>query len=488
MESKLTPLQGLIFLAIYGLLMIGVTVWVGRRQKQSTPEFLLASRNVGILAGAMSIAASWIWAPALFVSSQKAFEQGLPGAFWFIFPNLAALLLFAPVALRARRLLPNGYTLPQYIRMRHGRGVHILYLIQFFGLQICSFAVQILAGSTLIQSITGLPFMAVATCLVVIVLTYSLMGGLRASVSTDLVQMILILLICAITVPWAVVEAGGIQTVAKGLGGVTGTFTNVLDPWVAYSFGISTTIGLLSGPIGDQMHWQRAYALKRDSDVVKTFVLAAFLFILVPLSLSFLGFLAAAEVANGTLAIDNTQIVGASTVSHLLPDFMLIVFAVMLLAGLCSTLDSILCAFSALTVADVFGGKLSPRDLDNDSGLERVRLARGSMLFAALMGLSIASIPGLQIIHLFLFYGTLRASTLIPSVLTLFWPGLKSRAVFLAVLGSMIFGAPLMAAGTYLKSPHLSVAGSLAVVVIGLTVSVVGSRFYSKSNTTASGL
>ena len=38
----------------------------------------------------------------------------------------------------------------------------------------------------------------------------------------------------------------------------------LIDPWVAYSFGIPVTIGLPSGPIGDQQHWQRAYALKSD--------------------------------------------------------------------------------------------------------------------------------------------------------------------------------------------------------------------------------
>ena len=78
---------------------------------------------------------------------------------WFVLPNVASLLVFAPLALRIRKILPTGYTLPQLMRQQHGRGVHILYVIQFFGLQICSFAVQILAGATLIQMMTGLVFM-----------------------------------------------------------------------------------------------------------------------------------------------------------------------------------------------------------------------------------------------------------------------------------------------------------------------------------------
>lgn len=345
MEQILTSAEGIVFLTIYGAVMIAATVLVTDRRHQDTPEFLLAGRRVSVLLGAMSIAAAWIWAPALFVSSQKAYEQGLPGAFWFIFPNLLALLVFAPLGLRVRQVLPKGYTFPQYIRLRHGKGVHVLYLIQFVGLQLCSFAVQILAGATLIHTVSGLPFSIVAAFLILIVLTYSMLGGLRASVVTDFIQMFLILLICAITVPWAISEAGGFSAVTAGFGGESGNFSNLFDPWVAYSFGISTTIGLLSGPIGDQMHWQRAYALKSDADVIKTFVLAAFLFVLVPLTLSTLGFVAAGRAYSGAegWTVASPQMIGPTTVSYLLPDYMLIAFSVMVLAGLCSTRFYSLC-------------------------------------------------------------------------------------------------------------------------------------------------
>ncbi len=102
--------------------------------------------------------------------------------------------MLAKLALRIRKILPTGYTLPQLMRKQHGRGVHILCVIQFFGLQICSFAVQILAGATLIQMMTGLGFHVVAGVLVLTALTYTVLGGIRASVVTDFLQMTLILL------------------------------------------------------------------------------------------------------------------------------------------------------------------------------------------------------------------------------------------------------------------------------------------------------
>ena len=131
MQNVLDQTGGLIFLFLFGAVMIALTAWVGRGRRRDNAEFLLASRSIGVLPGAMSIAASWIWAPALFIASQKAYEQGIAGLFWFTFPNVMALVVFAPLALRIRERFPSGYTLPQFMGSRHGRSVHVLYLIQF---------------------------------------------------------------------------------------------------------------------------------------------------------------------------------------------------------------------------------------------------------------------------------------------------------------------------------------------------------------------
>ena len=481
MQNVLTPTGGLLFLVVYGAIMIGLTAWVGRGHKRDKAEFLLASRSIGVLPGAMSIAASWIWAPALFIASQMAYERGIAGLFWFTFPNVMSLVLFAPLALKIRRSLPHGYTLPQFMSIKHGRGVHVLYLIQFFGLQICSFAVQILAGSVLIQAITGLSFYVVALILVVTALTYSVMGGIRASVTTDFLQMSLILSISAVTVPWVLLKAGGLSAVAAGLGGHMGDIPNLFDPWVAYSFGIPVTIGLLSGPIGDQMHWQRAYALRSDRAVIKTFLLGGLLFVIVPLTLSLLGFVAADSRVSGDWAISSSQMIGPITVSNLLPGFMMVIFSAMLLSGLCSTLDSILCAASSLASVDLVGSSRK-ENLSDKHDLGQVIIARVSMFITAGIGLGIACIPGLQIVHLFLFYGTWRASTMIPTILSLYWEKLNSKAVFAAILASLIFGAPVYAAGSLLNNPHLSVAGSLLVLGIGWSTCMIWTALAPDTN------
>lgn len=482
MDTVLNPSGGLLFLLLFGVAMVVLAARASRGHRMDRAEFLVAGRSLGVLPAAMSIAASWIWAPALFLGSQKAYDQGLPGVFWFIFPNLLSLVFFAPLAFQIRRLLPAGFTLPQYMRQRHGRPVHILYLLQFFVLQICSFAVQILAGADLIHTLTGLSTAFVAFALVAIALTYSTMGGIRASVTTDFLQMVLIFGVIAITVPWVLAKVGGFSAVSAGLGGATGGYRNLFDPWVAYSFGIPVTIGLLSGPIGDQQHWQRAYAMRTNGDVIRAFALGAVLFVIVPVSLSLLGFVAADPTISQGWSISSSQLIGPITVQNVLPPFMSVLFSLMLLAGLCSTLDSVLCACSSLAVVDLLGGGAEAVQSNQDER-RQVFMARLSMFIVAVLGLSISLIPGLKIVYLFLFYGTWRASTMIPTVLTLFWKKLRSGPVFVAILSSLVLGAPLFAFGSLINNPNLSVLGSVLVPSIGIIVCYVGTkRINSLSN------
>ncbi len=133
----LSPLTGYILLFTYGLFMFGVSFFYLKASK-TNENFLVADRKVGFLKSGFSTAATWIWAPALFISSQKAYQQGLPGVFWFTVPNILCLCIFAFFAHYLRKKFKNGYTLAQYMNLRHSRRVQILYIISLSALSICS--------------------------------------------------------------------------------------------------------------------------------------------------------------------------------------------------------------------------------------------------------------------------------------------------------------------------------------------------------------
>src|SRR6266545_3135545 len=150
--TLISTATGYVMLLVFGALMLAIVYVFGRWGRwRSKDGFLVAGRNVGWLLGGFSIAASWIWAPALFVSVQMAYQKGLAGIFWFTVPNILSLTIFAFLAPRIRAQLPQGYTLPQYIHHRFGTSrIHRMYLFPFFFYQLMAVTVQLFAGGSLV--------------------------------------------------------------------------------------------------------------------------------------------------------------------------------------------------------------------------------------------------------------------------------------------------------------------------------------------------
>ena len=87
------------------------------------------------------------------------------------------------------------------------------------------------------------------------------------------------------------------------------------------------------------------------------------------------------------------------------------------------------------------------------------------MLCLLIVAIAIANIPGLTVTYLFLFYGTLRASTLLPTVMTLLGKKLTGKGVFTGVLTALCVGLPIFAYGNLAGIPAVKAAGSLTTVL-----------------------
>lgn len=461
---------GLAILAGYAI-MVSAFVWFfSKGFVFSKTSFLVANREIGRVPAAFSIAASWIWAPALFLGSEKAYTQGWVGLFWFLVPNVLCLIFFSFFAKRIRNLFPDGFTLSGYMRERYSKRVQTMYMVALVGLATCSFAVQLLAGGKIISTVSGLPYFWVTVFLALIPVGYSLYSGLKASILSDFLQMAVILTFGGAIIYGAVSAGGGFETIWKGLYGRTGTYTNLFSGDglnVFYTFGLPVTIGLMSGPFGDQSFWQRTFAIKRAA-VQSSFVIAAFLFGIVPLTLSALGFLAAGMSFKAT----NVSQVNIEMVITLLPGWVIVPFLYLLLSGLVSTLDSRLASIASLGGHDV----LTRSKGTADQSKKMVMLySKGSMVILVLGGIAIANIPGLTIVYLFVFYGTLRASTLLPTIITLLKKQVSEAGMFWGILISLSIGLPIFAYGNMYNIIPAIIGGSLFTVLASGSIVLLAS-------------
>ena len=456
-------MNGFIILAVYAVIMLAATFLFARRGNGSE-DFYVGDRKMGAVVSAMSIAATWIWAPALFTSAEKAYSNGIPGLFWFLVPNVLCLLFFIPFAKTIRKRMPGGITLSGFMGNEYKNdGVKKIYGVQLAGLTILSTAVQLLAGGRILSNATGMNFTLTTVILAVIAYSYSQFSGIRASVMTDVVQMLFILVACAVFVPWALSMPGGTQNLLKGFHGITGDYNKLFDAKgmeVLLAFGLPTAIGLISGPFGDQCFWQRAFSVD-EKKIGRAFGLGALLFGLVPLSMGTLGFIAA---GSGYVAQDK-GIVNFELIRALFPSWVVVPFLFMLISGLLSTVDSNLCAAASLST-----------DWDKTCGTDgekRKISPRTVMVLLLIIGILIANIPGLTVTHMFLVYGTLRATTLLPTVLTLCRVKLAAKGITAGVSAALLTGLPVFAYATIKELPLLKTGASLYTVLISGILAVI---------------
>ena len=495
MTPVLTQAQGYFLVVTFGFAMVALTWFVSRdrRWRSTGAGFLVAGRQVRWPVGAPSIAASWIWAPALFVSVQKSYELGLAGIFWFTLPNIIALVIFAWLAPRIRQTIPGGYTLPDWIKYRfNDKRLHKLYLVPYIWYQIMAICVQIFVGGLMLNFLTGISLNAMMFLMLAIGLAYSLISGLRASIITDLLQMVFILLALIVVIPW-VIQAGGAGGISGGLAGIENT-RGILDPGVAFSFGIVTSIGLIAGAISDQQYWQRSFAIRKQ-DLKKAFIVGGLLFGVVPIALSPLGFLAANPEV-GVPAIEGTGLpmIGIATVVELLPSGVAVFFVIMLLAGLTSTLDSGLCAASSLYAIDMArlseaertvlqkertGIQLTAADATAMAELDKytMRRARIGMWGIAAAGLGTALIVQhlFSLDRLWWIFNGVASCFVVPTILSVFWDRLSAKGAFWSIVASLI-GMIAFVYGNWVANDQITVGSAIFIVVVALIICIAFRR------------
>lgn len=485
--NSLSPAAGYWIIILFGIATILLTYFASRSERwmKSGTGFLVAWRNVPWWLAAPSIAACWIWAPALFVSVQKSYQLGLPGIFWFTAPNILALVIYGFLGPKIRSIIPGGYTLPDWIRYRMGsETVHKVYLIPYIWYQVMAVTVQIFVGGLMLNYLTGIPLNLLMILMLVICLIYSLISGLRASVVTDFVQMALMILGVLLIPPW-VASKVGIDAVVKGLGGLEG-HTNIFDPKVAFSFGIVTSIGLLAGSISDQQYWQRAFAIK-PKDLVKSYVVGGILFGIVPIMLSILGFVA----ANPDLGIAMPQgvglpMIGIEVVARLLPLWATVFFVVMLLCGLMSTLDSGMCAASSLYAIDLVHLPPAQREVlaKERAGLvmteeelrikdqidrETVGRARTGMYGISALGLILAFIVQhlFSLDRLWWIFNGIATCFVVPTVLSLYYDRLSAKGVISGICCAGV-GMVFFVYGNWVQNDVITVFSALFIIAVSL--------------------
>jgi SSS family solute:Na+ symporter len=157
-----------------------------RRRMRGFEDFFLASRRVSGPWTAISLTASWFGATSILVTTDEAFRVG-PAALWLVgLPAIVSILILFALAGRLRGL--PALSLAELAGMRYGRVVGALASVLLVWYMILLAASQMVALGRFLGPFVNRPYIECLAAATVVVLVYSLAGGLRSVVATDVIQ------------------------------------------------------------------------------------------------------------------------------------------------------------------------------------------------------------------------------------------------------------------------------------------------------------
>ena len=275
------------------LFMMGFGIWISQRGKQeTTQDYFLASKALPWWAVGGSLIASNISAEQFIGMAGSGYVVGLAIASYELMAALTLIIVakyFLPV------FLEKGiYTMPQFLEERFDHrvrtGLAIFWVLIFVFVNITS---VLYLGGLALQTIMGIPLIVGVIGLAIFASTFSIFGGLKAVVWTDVVQVAVLIfggLLASVLVLSALGGSffGGLQTLLQEAPEKFDLILSRSHPEYINLPGISVLIGGMW--IANLYYWgtnqyiiQRALAAKNLKEAQIGTVFAAFLKILLPL-------------------------------------------------------------------------------------------------------------------------------------------------------------------------------------------------------------
>ena len=406
--------------------------------KISISSYLAADRSIGRKSLTASLTASCFGVWILIGPSEAATWGGLGAVIGYALGQALPFLAFITIGKRMRKVMPDGNSLTQFVLIRFGEAMFKLV----FALSIFYMFVYLCAEVTAIAKITnlisGFPLWQTSLLIIITTLSYTLYGGLRASIFTDNIQMIVIVALLLISVFYLTSFTGDQFSFS---------FIKEKSPHLLsasyipnYTAGLTFFIAVAATNLFHQGNWQRVYAAK-NNDVLKKSLIFAFI-IIIPIVL-FMGF-------SGLVAISvNSKVIpDLGFFSLLLRDqteFLSMIIVILGLSLTISTVDTLVNAISSLIVVD---GKAT---FNLNKKTNYLTLSKYFIVVLSIVAFAISS-KGFSVLYLFLLADLFCCAFVLTVFYSFYNKQLNEKTAYISIILGLIGGFLLFPAPDFSKS------------------------------------
>lgn len=442
-----------------------------RMHSSSLDEFLVMGRRLGPIWGVATLAATETGLITLIYFAEEAYLSGFVA---FSIAALAAVTMWTVgktgFVIKKLRIL-EVRTMPEFMEGRFNTRVRSITGLAAFVVGVLNMGIFLQVESSFMAILMGIPesrIFVVMAVMLVVVIAYTMLGGMYSVVLTDVVQFIMIVVGVSVTTYCIVVNAGGWGKMVDAVYLHYGSAG--FNLWSARRYGILflsfTTLYYLSGWSSWQPVVARVLSMKDIQTALKLYQLSS-VFMFMRAAFPMIWGIGALAIL-GTVRQSNTTL--PVTLVRILPSGWMGVVTVGFISASMSTYSSYLLAFSSILLQDVVGPNIK-RQLN---GQERVRYTQMGVLligmFIYLWG-SFYRLPESVFRYLTLTGSLSFAASLTVLVGGIYWNRASVRGAYWAFLGSAMPPIACLAVPTidptyagllsFILAPAGLVAGSL---------------------------
>ena len=342
------------------------------------------------------------------------------------FPMIALIYLGKKI----RKTFPSGITFTQFIYYKMGKNLFkSIFLLSVFYMFIFLCA-EVTAIAVLINYISGASLWITAALVITTTLTYTLYGGLRASIITDNFQfLIIIILLLACMYNIFSLDFISYKSIVNNSGHLLSSkyITN-------YTAGLTFFIAVAATNLFHQGNWQRVFAAKNYNVLNKSLKLSFLIIIPVVLFMGITGIIA--------ISVDskvNPDLAFFSILLKSKTELLYIAIIILAISLTVSTVDTLVNAISSLIMVD---GKKINKKLKSPNGL---------LIFLSIIAFFVAS-KGFSILYLFLLADLLCCAAVFPVFYGFYKKKFNEKKAITAILLGLFLGLLIFPSPSFTKS------------------------------------
>ncbi|MEQ9298668.1 MAG: sodium/solute symporter [Cyclobacteriaceae bacterium] len=455
-------IQLLIFFLYFGVVF--VIGWYSMRATANESDYWIAGGKLGWGVGGATMAATHTSAGTFIGTIGVIYEVGwsftwvliaIPLSYWFM------VAVLAPRFTKVKEL-----TLPAFLERRYnskaarGVGAVIILIATVVYIQ-----AQIVAGGLVANIVFGIPITQGMVIFTIILLMYTVIGGMLAVAYTDFLQMVIMVLGTVVSVPIAIHHFGGLDNMLNAVEAVK----PMTFQWGGFPTTLLITMSLafFLGSVATPEKVVRLYAMKDMKTIRKGILMTIILVTGINLLVFFLGLAAMAlfpVLPTGDLAMP----VIARAV---LPTFIGTIMLAALTSAMMSTVDSLLLVAGSALSEDIYQNLVHSKASEK----RRLQVARIGIftvgiipLFLVLTGVGEGELIQFIVV---LFTAIMAAGFFTPVVGGILWKRATKAGAISSMIGGVVVTGLWKAFGDPLIYPVLP--GFIVSVTLYILVSLV---------------